>query len=90
MQGMVWNTWGPISDSAEFAFHWDNATIATMSNWGPIAYILVAFLFAWLMDVKGSYFVVFFPCDNVTTVKILGPVLQRVLDLLKFLAKSGT
>lgn len=52
-QGLVWNTWGPIAASSEFAFGWTDGTIALMSNWGPISYIIITLLFAWLMDVKG-------------------------------------
>ena len=41
MQGLVWNTWGPIADSAEVVYGWDRngTTIALLSNWGPIAFV---------------------------------------------------
>ena len=41
MQGMIWNNWGPIADSAEVVYKWDRggSTIALLSNWGPIAFI---------------------------------------------------
>ena len=52
-QNIVWNTWAPISASAKEAFGWDDATIALQTNWGPIAFILSAILFGWLMDSKG-------------------------------------
>ncbi|XP_035677341.1 solute carrier family 49 member 4-like [Branchiostoma floridae] len=52
-QCMVWNVWGPISDSAKFVFGWKDSDIALLTNWGPIAYIPLAVPFSWLMDVKG-------------------------------------
>ena len=39
-QGSFWNTWGPISASFELVFGWTDATIALMTNWGPITYII--------------------------------------------------
>lgn len=53
-QGCVWNTWGPLADSAQCAFGWETSTIALMSNWGPIAYIVSTVFFSWLLDVKGD------------------------------------
>ena len=53
-QGGLWNTWGPISASTEEAFGWKDTDIALLSNWGPIAYILAAFILSWVVDVKGN------------------------------------
>ncbi|KAL3831879.1 hypothetical protein ACJMK2_023576 [Sinanodonta woodiana] len=53
IQNWVWNTWGPIASSSEDAFGWTDSTIALLSNWGPIAYIIAAFPLSWLIDVKG-------------------------------------
>ncbi|XP_033744145.1 solute carrier family 49 member 4-like [Pecten maximus] len=50
VQGGYWNTWGPIAASTEEAFGWDDADIALLSNWGPIAYIISAVFFAWVID----------------------------------------
>ncbi|KAK3100279.1 hypothetical protein FSP39_017433 [Pinctada imbricata] len=52
-QGGLWNTWGPIAATSEDAFGWTDADIALLSNWGPIAYILAAFILSWVVDVKG-------------------------------------
>ncbi|XP_046357431.2 solute carrier family 49 member 4-like isoform X1 [Haliotis rufescens] len=52
-QGLVWNTWGPISQSCEEAFGWKNADISLLTNWGPISYIVAAVFFSWMIDVKG-------------------------------------
>lgn len=53
VQAAAWNTWGPITGSAEDVFGWSDGTIALLENWGPIAYIISFLLFSWLMDVKG-------------------------------------
>lgn len=53
VQAAVWNTWGPITGSAEDVFGWTDGTIALLENWGPIAYILSFLIFSWLLDVKG-------------------------------------
>ncbi|CAH1773429.1 unnamed protein product [Owenia fusiformis] len=52
-QGGVWNTFGPIADSAESAFGWNDADIALLTNWGPITYVISTLFFSWLVDVKG-------------------------------------
>ncbi|KAL3831878.1 hypothetical protein ACJMK2_023575 [Sinanodonta woodiana] len=53
VQSGVWNTWGPIASASEDAFGWTDSTIALLSNWGPISYIIAAFPLSWLIDVKG-------------------------------------
>jgi predicted ABC-type exoprotein transport system permease subunit len=50
----VWNTWGSISNSANYAFDWTDNTIFLLSNWGPITYVVSTFFFSWLADVKGE------------------------------------
>ncbi|CAG5118500.1 unnamed protein product [Candidula unifasciata] len=52
-QNLVWNTWGPITLSSEHAFGWSNTTIAWLTNWGPVSYILTGLFFPWLLQVKG-------------------------------------
>ncbi|XP_077993120.1 solute carrier family 49 member 4 homolog [Glandiceps talaboti] len=53
-QGLTWNTWGPIADTAKVVLPgWENSDIALLTNWGPITYIITAFVFSWLMDVRG-------------------------------------
>ena len=51
---MVWNTFGPISSTAEDAFGWEDSMIALLSNWGPISYLLAGVFFSWVLDVKGQ------------------------------------
>ena len=53
LQAGVWNTWGPITGSAEDVFGWSDGTIALLENWGPISYIVSFLFFSWLLDVKG-------------------------------------
>lgn len=52
MQGMVWNFWGPIQNSAVRAFGFSKSDIAVLVLWGPIGFI-PWLLFMWLMDKKG-------------------------------------
>ncbi|KAG7331245.1 hypothetical protein KOW79_005214 [Hemibagrus wyckioides] len=52
LQGMVWNTWGPIQNSAKHAFGFASTDIAILVIWGPVGFI-PWLLFVWLMDKKG-------------------------------------
>ncbi|XP_048049483.1 solute carrier family 49 member 4 [Megalobrama amblycephala] len=52
MQGIVWNTWGPIQNSAKHVFEFSSTDIAVLVLWGPVGY-LPWLLFMWLMDKKG-------------------------------------
>ncbi|MBN3306541.1 DIRC2 protein, partial [Amia calva] len=52
MQGMVWNTWGPIQNSVKHAYGFTAIDIAMLVLWGPIGFI-PWLLFMWLMDKKG-------------------------------------
>lgn len=52
MQGMVWNTWGPIQISAMQAYDFTKSDIALLVLWGPVGFA-PWLLFMWLMDKKG-------------------------------------
>jgi len=54
-QGFIWNSFGPIALTLknETVFNWNDATIAWMGNWGPIAYVLAFMPTAWMLDVHG-------------------------------------
>uniref|UniRef100_A0AAY4BW01 Solute carrier family 49 member 4 n=1 Tax=Denticeps clupeoides TaxID=299321 RepID=A0AAY4BW01_9TELE len=52
MQGMVWNSWGPIQNSAKRAFEFSSTDIALLVLWGPVGFC-PWLLFMWLMDKKG-------------------------------------
>uniref|UniRef100_A0A3Q2UIP0 Solute carrier family 49 member 4 n=1 Tax=Fundulus heteroclitus TaxID=8078 RepID=A0A3Q2UIP0_FUNHE len=52
MQGMVWNFWGPIQNSAAKAYGFSKSDIAVLVLWGPVGFV-PWLLFMWLMDKKG-------------------------------------
>ncbi|XP_021361904.1 disrupted in renal carcinoma protein 2 homolog isoform X2 [Mizuhopecten yessoensis] len=54
-QALVWNTWGPITQSAKVVFKWEDSNIGMLANWGNIAYIFTVFPACYLMDVKGTF-----------------------------------
>ena len=49
----MWNTWGPVTESAEEVFNWDDSNIGMLANYGNIAYIIFVMPVCWFMDVKG-------------------------------------
>ena len=53
LQTMVWNTWGPVAESSELVFGWDDSTIALLTNIDNITYIMFAIPFTMFMDTKG-------------------------------------
>ncbi|XP_060944506.1 solute carrier family 49 member 4 [Limanda limanda] len=52
LQGMVWNFWGPIQNSAALAYGFTKSDIAVLVLWGPVGFI-PWLLFMWLMDKRG-------------------------------------
>ncbi|KAK2905784.1 solute carrier family 49 member 4 [Channa argus] len=52
VQGMVWNFWGPIQNSAAHAYGFTKSDIAFLVLWGPVGFV-PWLLFMWLMDKKG-------------------------------------
>ncbi|XP_029981578.1 solute carrier family 49 member 4 isoform X2 [Sphaeramia orbicularis] len=52
MQGMVWNFWGPIQNSAVHAYGFTKSDIAVLVLWGPVGFV-PWLLFMWLMDKRG-------------------------------------
>ncbi|XP_029461078.1 solute carrier family 49 member 4 isoform X2 [Rhinatrema bivittatum] len=52
LQGLMWNSWGPIQNSAKAAYGFSSVEIALLVLWGPIGF-LACFFFMWLMDKKG-------------------------------------
>ncbi|XP_006636405.1 solute carrier family 49 member 4 [Lepisosteus oculatus] len=52
MQGMVWNTWGPIQISAKQVYGFTGIDIAMLVLWGSIGFI-PWMLFMWVMDKRG-------------------------------------
>ncbi|XP_045583403.2 solute carrier family 49 member 4 homolog [Procambarus clarkii] len=48
VEGMQWNTWGPISESMEAAFPgWGSSTVAMMSGWGTTMFVVFVFPMCW-------------------------------------------
>ncbi|KAB0358592.1 hypothetical protein FD755_014361 [Muntiacus reevesi] len=52
-QGLVWNTWGPIQNSARQAYGFSSWDIALLVLWGPIGF-LPCFAFMWLLDKRAT------------------------------------
>lgn len=53
---MVWNTFGPISQSLLVVFcpEWDEATLALLGNWGNIMYLIPVVPVMWYFNTKGQ------------------------------------
>ncbi|XP_052253450.1 solute carrier family 49 member 4 homolog isoform X2 [Dreissena polymorpha] len=58
IQSVGWNTWGPITESAEVTFQWSDSDIGQLVNYANIAFILTVLPFCYLIDVKGIRFTV--------------------------------
>ena len=53
-QCIEWNTWGPISASVSKVYkEWGSATVAMMSNWGTITFVIFIFPLSWIAQNKG-------------------------------------
>ena len=53
MQGLIWNNWGPIADSADLVYGWDSSVIALLTNLGPIAFVPGFILFPIIINLYG-------------------------------------
>ncbi|KAH3703469.1 hypothetical protein DPMN_078505 [Dreissena polymorpha] len=53
IQAMAWNTWGPITESAEVTFDWQDSNIGMLANYGNIAFMVTVIPMCYFMDVKG-------------------------------------
>jgi MFS family permease len=52
-QGWLWNEYGPIAPAIQSIYGWDDGTIATLANWGPIAYCIAVLPTAYALDTMG-------------------------------------
>lgn len=52
-QALVWNTWGPITESAEIVLKWQDSNIGMLANYGNIAFMFTVLPMCYFMDVKG-------------------------------------
>jgi len=50
---MIWNAFGPIYSSIEYAYKWSDTTVAMMPNWGTITFMIFVFPFVMLVEEKG-------------------------------------
>ena len=88
-QGLMWNTFGPISTSSERVFDWEDSTIAWLSALGGLAFLLTSFPMYWLMQTKGKnerqekIFLKDFLCVGVTLFQYL-----RKIKLFDFQTKD--
>ncbi|XP_064601247.1 solute carrier family 49 member 4 homolog [Liolophura sinensis] len=53
VDGIMWNTWGPLNQSAKAVYNWSNTELAVVINWGNIMYGLFIFVASYIMDTKG-------------------------------------
>ena len=58
MQAVIWNTWGPIAQSAKQLFGWTDGQLGMLPNWGNIGFIATVFFASYLMDEKGYYIII--------------------------------
>ena len=73
VNGMKWNTWGPIQGTSQVVFGWSDTTITLLVAWGPIVYIIAFLPVSWLMDAKGK---------NLKMLrKIFISLLRRILEI---------
>ncbi|CAG2209210.1 DIRC2 [Mytilus edulis] len=57
MQAIIWNTWGPIAQSAKEVFGWDDGQLGMLPNWGNIGFIATVIFASYIMDEKGPQLV---------------------------------
>jgi len=53
LQGVVWNTWSPINESAEAVFGFTTSDINLLANWGPISFMIFMPVYSWLFEYSG-------------------------------------
>uniref|UniRef100_A0AAZ3P1J2 Uncharacterized protein n=1 Tax=Oncorhynchus tshawytscha TaxID=74940 RepID=A0AAZ3P1J2_ONCTS len=70
MQGIVWNTWGPIQNSAMHAYDFTKSDIAVLVLWGPVGFA-PWLLFIWLMDKKVPKLTYFNPTSPIAVSPLL-------------------
>ena len=55
-QGGMWLVYGVIAQAVKPLYGWTDATIALISQWGPICYVIAVGPTSYLLDVKGLRF----------------------------------
>lgn len=64
LQAVIWNTWGPIAQSAKVLFEWSDGQLGMLPNWGNIGFIATVFVASYLMDEKGIFIILIFHTIN--------------------------
>merc|ERR1712110_696834 len=54
-QCAVWNTWGPLADTAKKTFGWSNGTMVLFNLWGIIAFFIFSPVSAYLLSISLRY-----------------------------------
>lgn len=75
MQGMVWNFWGPIQNSALRAYGFTKSDIAILVLWGPLGFV-PWLLFMWLMDKKGEL-LIWYTLSRLNVLLFISPFFAR-------------
>ena len=75
-QYLIWNTFGPIISSIQYAFQWSDSTLAMMPNWGTITLVLGVFPLCWISERKGLRFSIVTAVALITSGSILRGLTQ--------------
>lgn len=94
-QGLIWNTFGPISETCKIVFDWTNSDIALLANWGCISFFLALFPFNYVIEnwgLRASLLLALFGTFFGTSVRLL-PIanhsVRYTMHLGQFLAGLG-
>jgi len=74
VQGLIWNTFGPISETCKIVFAWDKSDIALLANWGCISFFLTLFPFNYVIEkwgLRASLLIALFGTTAGCTVRLL-------------------
>lgn len=95
VQGLIWNTFGPISTTCKGAFNWGNGDIALLANWGCISFFLALFPFNYIIErcgLRAALLCALFPTFVGTSVRLV-PVMPwnkvYTMHLGQFLSGLG-
>jgi len=54
VQGILWNTWAPMTDAAVVAFGWSEGQVAAIPAVANLSFILLAFPILYLIETYGK------------------------------------
>jgi fucose permease len=52
-QGLIWNTFGPISSTCVLVYGWTTSDFALLANWGCLAFFVTLFPFNYVLEKRG-------------------------------------